>query len=130
MSYNIDHSETIKVKNCWMYKKDIINLYKTHTDDLAEINFISEFYGKFEEEKSLKKNLDEKVPIIDLDWSGGWSGNGFETLVKKIGPKIHGFIEVVFTWEGGDSTSALRIKDGKVTEPRVKFELEEDEGDE
>ncbi len=60
-------------------------------------------------------------------WSGEWSGNSWnEVFIKKVAPKILGTLEAVVTWEGGDSHSGLRIRNGKVTEPDVVMTLKDD----
>ncbi len=56
------------------------------------------------------------------------SGNSYEDgLIDKIVPYIHGHVEAVFTWEGGDSHSGLIIEDGEAWEAEVKMRLKQGE---
>ena len=45
----------------------------------------------------------------------------------KVAPLILGTVEVIFTWESGDSHSGLRIVDGKVTKHEVVMALGKEE---
>lgn len=69
-------------------------------------------------------SLRDELRASKFWWSGECSGGTWEeTFLPKIAPKIRGTIEAVVTWEGGDSHTGLRIRDGKVTEPEVVMTL-------
>lgn len=130
MSYNVDNVETTKL-NAWMYAKDIKRLYKlVDQGECAEGNFLEEHY-----ETALKAiendGKDAKVKLKNFWWYGEGSGHCMETLKKKIAPNVMGEVVAILTWEGGDSVSSLRIKDGKYEEGDVEQEatFEDDEDD-
>lgn len=111
MSYNIDHVETL-VLDAWMSAADILMLAKKHKKDLPEANFIS---GHAD---AAQKAIEEGHPTRQIQlknfwWYGSWSGNSYhEGVLQKIAPHVTGRVDAVLTWEGGDTTSALRIVDG------------------
>ncbi len=63
------------------------------------------------------------VKLTGFGWRGEGSGRGFDFLLKHIAPMIHGTVEVVFFWEGGNDPSGLSIRDGVVTECEVVMSL-------
>jgi hypothetical protein len=92
-----------------------------HEEDwLPEMNFM-------EGVKPFKVAKDGKYVIKKFEWCGTCSGTFWPMLIDQIAPRIHGIIEAVLTWEGGDSVSGLRIKDGKVSQPKVVLTLAEDD---
>lgn len=121
MSYNID---TVRVTtlNAWMRAKDVVDLYETYEDTLAECNFLEEMLPSAA--KSLKAgDPDAGVKLPNAWWSGEGSGRSYDVLVKFIAPKIMGKLEAVCTWEGGDSTSAFAIEDGVFEECDVEVKV-------
>lgn len=122
MSYNIDSEECL-VLDAWMYAKDVVKLLRDCEGDMAEGNFLDEM--EVEAEAAIVEcDPKRQIKLPNLWWYGSWSGNSYEhVLQKKIAPKIHGRVEVVFTWEGGDSQSALIIKDGVVEEGDVETRI-------
>lgn len=120
MSYNIDSVTCLKLE-AWMYSQDIRRFLEDDEEgriSLAEGNFLTEI-----SQKSLQKD-DVKIKLPNLWWYGEFSGTSYkEVLIKQIAPLIHGEVDAVLTWEGGDSVSGLRIKDGVVEEMDVEYVL-------
>lgn len=118
MSYNVDSVDCLKI-DAQMFAKDIRDLITelSKTDfGIPEVCFLEEL------------NIDgvpdtTPVKLNNLWWYGSGSGRSFENLINKVGPKIFGHVEAVFTWEGGDSFGGLIIDDGKVTKCDVKHIL-------
>lgn len=67
----------------------------------------------------------EEVEIQDLGWYGEWSGRSYRDVLPKVLAKTKGAADLLFVWEGGDSFTGLRVKDGVVVEKRVVIRLEE-----
>ncbi len=119
MSYNVDSIEVLKC-DAKMAAKDVRRLAKL---DLAESNFLEDLLVA-------EPDADGFVAIDPRKfwWSGEGSGSAYaDIFIKKIAPKIIGTLEAVVTWEGGDSFTGLRIRNGKVTEPKVIMALAEEE---
>lgn len=118
MSYNIDSTAVLKC-TAKMKATDVYLLLAKHEDDLPECHFLEEMRGV----------APDTDGFIQVDkrfwWYGDGSGRAFKFLCEKVAPCIVGTAEVVFTWEGGDSFSGLRIVDGKVTKHKVKMVLGE-----
>lgn len=142
MSYNIDSCENLVFENVRMDAATLLRLHKELEDELPEITF---FEDHLEEArkcmaatsvcpkckkpndsdakfcKGCGSNLppakEQTIKLKKLSWCGEGSGNSFEDVfVKKIAQHIMGKADLVYTWEGGDSLSGLRIIDGKVEE--------------
>lgn len=150
MSYLIDSAEAV-VLDARIDAMDVIALYEEHEDLVPEINFL---YDMYEEARdvvnrpaacgSCKKKNDsdavfckqcgKKLPTrksVDIEIERfHWNGHrdSYDLLIEKIGPKMKGEAEVVFTWEGGDRFTALCFKDGKVAECDVEFKITKPEG--
>lgn len=119
MSYNVDSIEVLKCA-AKMAAKDVRRLAKL---DLAESNFLEDL-------ADVEPDADGFVAINPKKfwWSGEGSGSTWgDAFIAKIAPKIVGTLEAVVTWEGGDSFTGLRIRNGKVTEPKVIMALAEEE---
>ncbi len=74
---------------------------------------------------------DGYASIPRFRWSG--EGSGFATL-DGTDPHLAAFIkltegeaDVIFVWEGGDSFSGARFRDGKYAPAEVKFSLADEE---
>jgi hypothetical protein len=61
-------------------------------------------------------------------WHGEGSGGCFDALVADLLPAFKGSADLVVIWEGGDSFSGLRVKDGLVVRHKVVMQLGEPEG--
>jgi hypothetical protein len=122
MSYNIDTDYALTIK-AHMTAKSIRTLFKAHCRNLPEDNFLENLHDSLtgDEEDS------DLIPLKNVTWRCTGSGRTYEAIfIKKICPHIKGEVEVVFTWEGGDSQTGLRIRDGKVTRPKVLVALADD----
>jgi hypothetical protein len=119
MSYNISHCETLKC-DAWISSEDVEEILKHEDEWLPEMNFMQDV-------KPFQVAKAGKYVIKEFEWCGTCSGYFWDKLLLNIAPKIHGTIEAVVTWEGGDSVSGLRIKDGKVSQPKVVVSLAEDD---
>jgi len=67
---------------------------------------------------------DKHIQLLSFEWTQTGSAMHYESLlIKKIGPKIMGKVEAIFTWEEGEWQTGLIIEDGKVTECEVERKL-------
>ena len=119
MSYNIDHSEYIKGKLSIKRKQAQIVL-EEYGQDLPEGNFLDEL------DLSNKLPDDELLPIAKFWWYGEGSGYAYEDILPKIVPHLKGTASIHFIWEGGDSQTAIEIKNGKMTKKKVKTVVEDE----
>jgi hypothetical protein len=120
MSYNVDSTEII-ILDAWMLALDIKRLRDEHDDELPENCFLADLDGAEPDDAG-------RVKLTDMNWRGEGSGYSFDMFVSDIAPFIYGTVEVVFTWEGGDSHSGLAIKDGKVAKCEVTMAIVKPEG--
>jgi hypothetical protein len=121
VSYNIDSVDTPEL-DAWMRAADVVSLFEEHHDSLPEGCFLEDIIGTAED-ATTSNEPDAKIELPHLWWYGEGSGHSFDLLKDTIGKKIMGRVDAIFTWEGGDSVSGLRIKDGVVTECDVKMTL-------
>ncbi len=115
MSYNIDNVDAT-LTDAKILFKTLKSLVKKHEYDLPESNFL---------EDHLEKEPDSEgyITLEDVTWCYTGSGRSYNILTEKILPKTKGKMELILTWEGGESTSGLLVEDGKVTECNVKMVL-------
>lgn len=116
MSYNISHTEYVNGVLS-IDRKTAIRL-KSEYPYIAESNFLD---GVFENDL-----LDGDVQISNPWWCGEFSGNSYGAL-KEILSFTKGTATILLVWEGGDNKTALKVKNGKVTEAKVKMVIEEEE---
>lgn len=97
--------------------------------DAAEL--LAEHEGQLPEECLLREVADKEpdadgyVVIDRFLWRGEGSGNSYYDIFQPhVAPKIMGDVDAIVHWDGYDP-SGLRIRDGKVTEPRVLMDLED-----
>jgi len=114
MANNIENINVLTIYAS-INSNDIILLSKCH-DALAEDNFIHNLLDKAEEFPN------QDITILKLNWFGEWSGNGFDFFLNSIVPKIKGYIEVIFTFESGDSEGYI-INDGTYKECNIEYKL-------
>lgn len=120
MSYNISHVENLKC-DLTVSQKDLKEVLRIcRRNGCAEINFLEDL----EDNLIYLEESDGDVKIDSVSWSGDGSGHTFDTL-KDVLPFFKGEADLVFIWEGGDSLSGLKVRDGTVTEHRVKYVLGE-----
>lgn len=67
------------------------------------------------------EGIDVDVPISEFWWYG--MGSGYMGNLAIAASYTRGEAEVILVWEGGDSISALKIKDGVVTEHDVAYAI-------
>lgn len=67
------------------------------------------------------EGIDVDVPISEFWWYG--IGSGYMGNLAIAASFTKGEAEVILVWEGGDSISAIRIKDGVVTEHEVDYAI-------
>lgn len=125
MSYNIDHVEAV-VLDAWMRAADIVTLLGDMEDELPESNFLEAHEA--EAIKAMKTDGDARVKLKNLWFSSESSGTCYPDSLKKIAKKIHGTVEAIFYWEGGNSVTGVLIKDGKFTDCKVECCLVKPEG--
>jgi hypothetical protein len=128
MSYNVDHAEIIYNNNFRMSVRSW-NAFEKQADkyelEVPEIH-------PFDDERFKKSDDKKDVLLHRFPWGGegsGWatqSTHGKSTL-EKILAKTKGDADIVLTWEGGDSHSGVRVRDGKITWHEVVMALGEEE---
>lgn len=134
MSYNIDTAAFSGESTLTIGGADVRDIAERFADDLPESCFIRRILRN-----TRGRNMGVDVPGLRLDdateypieavefWRGEWSGHSFDTLVNDILPVTSGAADIVLTWEGGDSFSGLRVRDGKVTRHKAVMVLGEEE---
>ena len=115
MSYNIDHCEYLKGGPLKIKRSKAAGLREELRGRLAEGNFLDAL------DLSRKLHQNEMLDITRPWWYGESSGNTYETLQEEVLTQTVGEAIILFVWEGGDSRTALHVKDGKVTEKKVKI---------
>lgn len=119
MSYNIDSSAYLSGGPLVIGGADIIALRK---GQLAEGNFLTE--GVLPENPDPATDYEITAPW----WYGNWSGRTLDAFIAAL-EVTSGEADILLTWEGGDSFTGLRVRNGVVTRHKVVQVLgdEEDE---
>lgn len=108
MSYNIDSvraiSSTLRISEKNARKAAKIELPELHP--LDDLTFGEDGYA-----------------AVDFMWSGEGSGNMYTETLHKFVKLLEGDADLVFTWEGGDSHTGMRIRSGKAVECEVVMTL-------
>jgi hypothetical protein len=66
----------------------------------------------------------EKTYDFEPSWRASGSGWSYEdVLLKKVLPATRGSADIIYTWEGGDSFTGIRVVDGVVTRHEVEMVL-------
>ncbi len=115
MSYNIDSSEYLSGK-LYIRPSKFREARLKYKDDTPEGNFLND------DHIADIVDSDNPEPIKNMRWYGEGSGRRFDDF-KDILAMTTGEADIVLTWEGGDSITGLRVKDGVVTECDVKMTL-------
>jgi hypothetical protein len=99
--------------------RQIMSLRAAHEDEFPEGCF---FYG-------LPENLEQATAYeFAPSWRGTGSGRTYDDLlIAKILPQTKGSVDIIYTWEGGEWFSGVRVRDGVVTRHRVEMCLGEPE---
>lgn len=113
MSYNISHTEYLSGK-LRINRRDAARLEQDHKDEMPESSFIYD----------CAYIDDDVVDIEHPDWSGCGSGYTHELLLAALALTT-GEADILFVWEGGDSQTVLRVKDGKVRKGKLKLIAED-----
>ncbi len=116
MSTNIDHSEYLKGK-LYIQRKHAQMVLRKYGDDLAEDNFLVDLDID-------EGDLGENLEIARFAWTGEFSGHAYDDTLPHILKLTTGTADLLFSWEGGDFCTGLRVEDGKITKKKVKKELE------
>lgn len=113
MSYQIDSIE-VAYERGFRLAEDVLDaLEEAHGDDAPEDNV-------FDYREHIASGF---LPGKYIAWSGEGSGHAYDLLRDKILSRFEGDADLVLTWEGGDSHSGLRLRDGRVTEHEVVMSL-------
>jgi hypothetical protein len=112
MSYAITGCKVLHL-DAYISKQDFNNLYMEYENEIPEDNFLDDLKGKKADENGL-------IKLERFSWTGSYSGHSYSKSLPKIVEKIKGDIEVMFTWEHGDSFTGMMIHDGVITECEVK----------
>lgn len=121
MSYNIDNCETLLNDNFRIKGSQLKKAIEELTHDGPERSFLSDLPDPSSKNSGWKANT--WYFIDTLEWSGEGSGHIYDSLLKIVLPKTMGSVEVIFTWEGGNSINGLRVKNGIVEECEVTLKL-------
>lgn len=111
MSYNVDTTDIIS-GSLAIDPIKARRFVAEHRDELAEANFLD----------GLDAETAEIVPLENVWWYGEGSGRGWELYLEALALTT-GEADIVATWEGGDSFSGVRVRNGVVTEMDVQFTL-------
>lgn len=115
MSYNIDTHHVVAGGPLTLTGRQIVGLRAAHEDEFPEDCL---FYDLPDEVEM------DGVYEIDPSWRAMGSGNSFDDIfLAKILPETKGSADIVYTWEGGDSFSGIRVCDGVVTKHEVLMTL-------
>lgn len=77
-----------------------------------ELTEISEIKGEL---------IGKHIVISEIYFGGERSGTVFEEIFKPALEGSSGELEAVLVWEGGDSISRFKIKDGEITESEIEL---------
>lgn len=113
MSYNVDNSEYLCGK-LYLDRAKVDAFIEEH-GTLPESNFIEDASA-----------IGPDGEIVHLWWTGAWSGYSVENgdFVAALALTT-GEADILLTWEGGDSVTGYRVKDGVAIEYTVETRLGE-----
>lgn len=116
MSYNINSTEILS--GSLSMKASKVLAWRARRRDLPELCPLDDLPGN----GALLQDLNADIPLQKFWWSGEFSGHAYDLLAEFVAD-VQGEADILFTWEGGDSFSGIRIKDGKFTEHKVVMAL-------
>lgn len=119
MSYNIDHVEYLKGK-LMITRENLAAAREAVKEDKPETNFLDDALEQFD----VAGGPDDAVEIENPWWNGECSGVFSDNFEKALS-FTKGTADLIVTWEGGDSVNGLRVEDGKVTQKKVRRQLED-----
>lgn len=118
MSYNIDAIEILSSEGLSISRERLGELRVTCADDdLPECSIFDDDWPGF----CCEERNGVLFPKL-LWWAGDGSGSSAD-LFTDILREFSGSVDLLITWEGGDSFSGLRLCDGVVTRRAVKHAL-------
>jgi hypothetical protein len=133
MSYNINTHEIVHWKNLRISRASLRKFFADMREakdpdmqSLPELNPFDDLRRSvvFRDDDLWKvaDGDDQDIALKNLSWGGEWSGHSYE-LLKDLLRRTLGEADVIYTWEGGDSFSGLRVRDGVVTEHEVTWAI-------
>lgn len=119
MPDNIVHSE-YKEGKLFITRRNARILLEDLKDELPESSMLEDL------DVSIKLPEVEKLEIENPWWNGSGSGYGYPETLTKVLKETTGKATIVFVWEGGDSITAVKVNEGKVSFPKAKIVVEEE----
>jgi hypothetical protein len=129
MSYNIDHIENVSCDLRITYGK-FLALMKKYEGELPEANFLHDLADTYsyldtdDDSEDLEEALKTVLEIKNVAWCGGGSGRT-RALLETILKKCDGTADLVLIWEGGDTVTGIKVRDGNITRCKVGYTLTE-----
>ena len=115
MSTNIDSHEVVAGDGLTLMGRQIVGLLATLEGELPEDHLLSDY---IDEEVEM-----DKVYEVDPNWRCSRSGNSYDVLLEKVLTETRGSADIVYTWEGGEFFTGVRVLDGVVTRHEVVMTL-------
>lgn len=114
MAYNIDTITILKSDGFAIPRPRWEELVEKHSNEVPESSVLDDDFPKrcCEEHRGL-------LFVNSFPFHGEGSGSAIDLLVETILPAFLGSADLLLIWEGGDSTSGLRLLNGKVTRHEV-----------
>jgi hypothetical protein len=123
MSYNIDSIEIVCSANFRIsLEKLALVRAAIDEDDIAEGNVFDMIDAN---NKEWSKINGAYVHLTNFWWYGEGSGRSEDALYALL-EEFEGDADLVLTWEGGDSFTGVRLRDGEVTHHEVRMALGEE----
>lgn len=110
MSYNVDSAKYIS-GSLSISPANARKMLAKHKNALPEAHFLDDLDMESE---------DQSLPIETPRWCGEWSGQAYYESLPDILANTTGNAVIRFIWEGGDSETALRVENGKVSKAEIK----------
>lgn len=110
MSYNIDSVEILSGE---------LRIHKDSAEEAWNLD-PPECMGEYEE---LKFGKDGYATFKRFDWCGEGSGYSYPDTLAEFIALTKGNADMILTWEGGDSHTGLRVRDGVMMECKVIMTL-------
>jgi hypothetical protein len=113
VSYNVDTAEIVRGELRMRHESYLA--WREREEELPEIH-------PFHEDDSIEQlDEDRRFVFQDFWWGGIRSSEFYYETLPLIAADLEGDADVLFTWEGGDSHTIVRFKDGKAVEHKVVF---------
>lgn len=122
MSYNIDSVTVLVAEDFGITGVELNRLRDELTGDDTYQDFFPEI-NVFQNPKLFSGPLGGALVFLPgqvFPWSGeGANLRSYEFLCQDVLPQFSGKADLLVVWEGGDSTSGLRLNNHRVTEHEV-----------